>query len=392
VSQPTDAAVRATTTDESEDFGDAARAPVATKFPLDVRKAEFSIYELHRRWREGHLRLDPDFQREFVWSNEKQIKLVESVLALIPLPVIYLSDDGESLEVVDGQQRLTTIFAFIEGRFAASHDAGKTILRRDEQPGLGRHFRLRDLRLMKDFEGVGYEELDRKMRRKFEETPLTCFVLHAQTDPRAKYELFERINEGTKPLVAQEIRNALFHGPGLDLVNRLASPGGPFREVAGSHRSFARMRANELVLRGLAFAWRGWEPYRGDLVEFLNDSLRQLNLLAARDLERVEASFLGAVDFAAAVFGATAWQRFDPDTGMGSGHVSGPLVEAVSFAASRVFPDALPSPEQAEKIRRGFQGLCKDSKFNAAILTATQTQKNVEYRMKALEKVLRDAS
>ncbi len=128
---PADHACPKTAYEEDEQLGAAEPTPVETKFPLDIRKAEFSIFELHRRWQQSHLRLQPEFQRAFVWPDEKQVKLVESVLALIPLPVIYLSDDGESLEVVDGQQRLTCLFAFIEGRFADAntHDV---VLRRGD--------------------------------------------------------------------------------------------------------------------------------------------------------------------------------------------------------------------------------------------------------------------
>src|SRR5690606_35211829 len=88
---------------EREDLGEPTLEPIRTRFPLDIRKAEFSIFELHRRWRNGTLRLDPEFQRAFVWPPDKQVKLVESVMAQIPLPVFYLSDDGEALELVDGQ-------------------------------------------------------------------------------------------------------------------------------------------------------------------------------------------------------------------------------------------------------------------------------------------------
>jgi hypothetical protein len=110
--------------DEKEDLGASTHERVETKFPLDIRKADYSIFELHRRWTQGELRIQPDFQRAFVWPEKKQIKLVESVLARIPLPVIYLLDDDDKLEVVDGQQRLTTLFAFIEGRFARSRFRG----------------------------------------------------------------------------------------------------------------------------------------------------------------------------------------------------------------------------------------------------------------------------
>lgn len=383
--------------EKDEDLGAAEHEPVATKFPLDIRKAEFSVFELHRRWHDGTLRIQPDFQRAFVWSEEKQIKLIESVFAKIPLPVIYLSDDDEKLEVVDGQQRLTTLFAFIEGRFAASGpEEEHVILRRGADPGHGRAFELRNLRLLGEFKGLTFGKLDPKTRRKFEETQLTCFILNPTISPQAKFELFERINEGATPLTPQEIRNALLQGPGLELVRRLAAPKGRFRQVAGPKRSYARMRADELVLRGVAFAWLGWEDYKGDLQVFLNDSLAKLN--KANDAERadVEQEFLHGVDFAERVFGDHAWQRFDTerkdDKNHGwSGHISGPLVEVVSTAAKRVFPSSLPSENKTAKIRTKFEKLCGEQSFSNAILTATQTVKSVKTRMEAFERICRDA-
>lgn len=51
--------------------------------------------------------MNPDFQRDFVWSPDKQSKLIESCVMRIPLPVLYVAegDDGR-ITVVDGLQRL----------------------------------------------------------------------------------------------------------------------------------------------------------------------------------------------------------------------------------------------------------------------------------------------
>jgi hypothetical protein len=388
MSQP-DSLATNTAEPTDEDLGDAVPAQIEAKFPLDIRKAEFSIFELHRRWHNNTLRLDPDFQRDFVWSIDKQIKLVESVMARIPLPVFYLSDDESGVEVVDGQQRLTTLFSFIEGRFADG-GASKVIRRRGSDPTEGRVFELRKLRLLQELEGMTFERLDPKLQRKFEETQLICFVLNPLTSPKAKFELFERINEGATPLNPQEIRNALHRGPGLDLVRELAGPESRFRAVAGE-RTYRRMRADELVLRGISFSWRGWDEYKGDLKVFLTESLAKLNDAPEAERRRVKKAFLHSVSFAERVFGSSAWQRYDPATRQWSGHISGPLVEVVSSAARRVFPESLPTVEAANSIRARFEDLCADHAFNNAILTATQTVGNVKERMTRFEKVCRDA-
>jgi hypothetical protein len=376
---------------DQEQLGEAAPTLIETRFPLDIAKKEFSIFELHRRWTAGHLRLQPEFQRELVWPDEKQIKLVESVLARIPLPVIYFSDDGETFDVVDGQQRLTTLFAFVEGRFA-ERQAPEAIRRKGHAQSEGRAFALRKLTLLTKLEGKTFDTLDPKARRSFEETQLVCYVLPPSTSAEAKFQIFGRLNEGGVPLNFQELRNALFRGAGLELVRALAGADSRFREVAGADRSYGRMRADELVLRGIAFAWRDWQAeYKGDLKSFLNDSLHALNQADAREQARVERAFLHAVDFAERIFGENAWQRYDPEKREWSGHISGPLVEVVSAAAGRVFPDALPSGEDGARIRQGFEELCGKPAFVSAILTATQTTKNVKARIAAFEELCRDA-
>ncbi len=377
---------------EDEALGEATTTETPTEFPLSIAKRDFSIFELHRQWANSVLRLQPDFQRAYVWGDDKQIKLVESVFALIPLPVLYLSDDGEHLEVVDGQQRLTTLFAFMEGRFAdASDDESDVILRRGEQPAKGRPFVLRKLRLMKVLDGMTFEKLDARLRRKFEETQLTCFVLQPKTAALAKFELFERINEGAVPLNPQEIRNALYQGWGLELVRQLGGREERFRQLAGMDRRYARMRADELVLRGIAFLWREPTEYKGDLKTFLNDTVIKLNKASHEERRDVERKMRDAIEFAAHVFGDKAWQRYDPHAAEWSNHISGPLVEAVSAAAVRVFPSRRPTAEQAAQIRRGFQDACGQSDFNNAILSATQTVRNVKVRLETFERICRRA-
>jgi hypothetical protein len=99
---------------------------------------------------------------------------------------------------------------------------------------------------------------------------------------------------------------------------------------------------------------------------------------------------LRGVEFANRVFGEHAFQRFDSETKEWSGHISGPLVEIVSTAAQRFFPSTLPSAPEAEKIRARFKSLCGETAFINAILTATQTVKNVKARMEAFERICRD--
>jgi uncharacterized protein with ParB-like and HNH nuclease domain len=73
---------------------------------------------LYQRWKRGKLNVQPDFQRYFVWDIVKSSKLLESALLDIPLPVVYLTEEPDgNIYVIDGQQRLTSFFAYIDGLF-----------------------------------------------------------------------------------------------------------------------------------------------------------------------------------------------------------------------------------------------------------------------------------
>ena len=88
-------------------------------YPLDavfVRTEQRTVGEVVKRIQNKRYILDPDFQRDFVWPNVKQSKLIESCIMRIPLPVFYVAEapDGRII-VVDGLQRLTTFARFLGG-------------------------------------------------------------------------------------------------------------------------------------------------------------------------------------------------------------------------------------------------------------------------------------
>jgi uncharacterized protein with ParB-like and HNH nuclease domain len=76
------------------------------------------IESLYNRYKRGKLILQPNFQRDFVWDAPKASRLIESALLDIPIPMIYLAEEEDGTElVIDGQQRLTSFFSFIDGYF-----------------------------------------------------------------------------------------------------------------------------------------------------------------------------------------------------------------------------------------------------------------------------------
>ena len=134
--------------------------------------------------------LDPDFQRDIIWTDLKQSKLVESVLMRIPLPVLYLAEDSEGrIIVVHGWLRLSTLNRFMNGDLW---------LRLREQSGL---------------DGKRFADLSPKLQNRIEDCNLTLYIIDSKVPERALLDIFERVNSGV-PLTRQQMRSSLYSGPG----------------------------------------------------------------------------------------------------------------------------------------------------------------------------------
>ncbi|NLV28480.1 MAG: DUF262 domain-containing protein [Methanomicrobiales archaeon] len=93
------------------------------KRKIYTKSSDPEINSLYQKWQRGKLILQPEFQRQYVWDKKKASRLVESVLLSVPLPIIYLAEDNDGKEyVIDGQQRLTSFFSFLDGKFPDETD------------------------------------------------------------------------------------------------------------------------------------------------------------------------------------------------------------------------------------------------------------------------------
>lgn len=173
---------------------------------LNISRDTASVFQLKRKWEKvpSMLDLTPDFQRELVWPFRKKCELIESILMGIPLPAFYVREkDNGVYIVVDGKQRLTTLFDYIDGKF-----------------------KLEGLKILTGINTKYFNELTTLQQNKIEDYSLLLNIIKSPTSDRVIFDLFDRVNRGGVTLNNQEMRNALYQGCSTRLINSLAQTDG----------------------------------------------------------------------------------------------------------------------------------------------------------------------
>ena len=224
-------------------------------YPIDdllIRHDSRTIHDVIRRIDQGNYVMDPDFQRDFIWPEDKQSKLIESVIMRIPLPVFYMAEDGDGrMVVVDGLQRLSTFQRFVKDDLR---------LRLPDRTGLN---------------GKRFSDLSSKLQNRVEDCNLIFYTIDSKVGERARLDIFERVNSG-EPLSRQQMRNCLFVGRATRFMKEEARTK-MFLEATGGSLNEKTMRDREFVNRFCAFQILDLDEYHGDMDDFLAHCLTKLN-------------------------------------------------------------------------------------------------------------------
>lgn len=266
--------------------------------PIHFAPENRRIKDLNSAYANKELQVRPSFQRKYVWNKKKASRLIESVLLNVPLPTVYTAEEKDGTEVViDGQQRLLSLFGFIDEKFPL-----------DGQP-----FKLSNLETSTEsgisLNGKKFSDLETKYQNKIRNHTIPIIKIQSDSDPDVRFEIFERLNSGAVNLNAQELRNCVYRGSFNDFLFEMAE-NPKFRDVVGAPRALTRMRDAELVLRFLMFENMNYKDYQGRLKELLNGFMRQNQELNDKRKEEFVRKFKQATDLSFSVFGKNAFRRF----------------------------------------------------------------------------------
>ena len=344
------------TAEEPEGLGDKDDV-LLDDYPIDkvlIRHETRTIHDVIRRIRQDAYIMDPEFQRDFIWPEDKQSKLIESVLMRIPLPVFYLAEDDQGrMVVVDGLQRLSTFKRFVDDDLCLS------------LPG------------QEELNNKRFSDLPPKLQNRVEDCNLTLYIMDSKVPERVRLDIFERVDSGV-PLTRQQMRNSLYMGAATRFLKTEARTE-VFLQATGHSLNKDTMRDREFVNRFSAFQLLSLEGYKGDMDDFLAQALKKMNSLKSEDLSRLarssgEVSQTIIKSLANRRSGSTK-ARTDKQTVLNAS-----LWDVMSTGLSR-YPKEVVEP-RAEKLRIAFYDLMKDSGFDSAITKSTNSRQGVARRFR----------
>ena len=368
------------------------------EFPVEYRITaspnDFNVNTLYNLIDQGKVKL-PGFQRNYVWDIKKASRLIESIIMGLPVPQLFFYEKARNdFLVIDGQQRLLTVFYFIKGKFPREEKRAELRRILDQRGSIPQdflnspeYFSEFTLKLgphgitgaMNRLDGLTYQTLEEEDRETFGLRPIRCVVIQ-QHDPKdddsSMYEIFFRLNTGGINLTPQEIRVSLYYSEFYAMLSKV--------NLEERWRRLTRpepdlhMRDIEILLRGFAMLTDG-RTYAPPMIRFLNLFSNKSKSFSNEDITYYESLFGTFLDQCADL----PEQAFTSQTR----RFSTSMYDAIFTAACE---DAFASRNlevkhiDATKLSR----LKSDPEFVRATQSQTTSKANVDLRLQRARQIL----
>ncbi len=379
-----------------EDYADDVDDLQIAEYDITASPNDFNILTIYSFLESGAVKI-PGFQRNYVWDLGRASKLIESLILGIPVPQVFLYEaERNQFLVIDGQQRLMSIYYFMKQRFPRKErraDLRRVFDQNGRIPdgvlhddGYFENFRLKLSEALPNhpsrFKGLAYQTLE-SYKTAFELRTIRNVIIKQnspQGDDSSMYEIFNRLNTGGINLKPQEIRTSMYHSEFYEMLYRVNSDAG-WRRLLNTPDPDLHMKDAEILLRGFALLIDG-AAYAPSMVKFLNQFSKKARKFSANEigyLERLLFSFLGACeDLPAIAF-----------LNKKSGRFNVALFEAV-FAAACAKPMQERRDLATKVAPESLAALESDRDFLGAMIEGTTQTRNVKARLDRASRILGD--
>ncbi|MFH8608705.1 DUF262 domain-containing protein [Streptomyces sp. NPDC018029] len=360
---------------------------------IHTDRYSMAINEALSMYENSDLEIHPEFQRIFRWGLQQQSRLIESVFLGIPIPPIFVAARKDGVwDVVDGVQRLSTLFRFMG---ALREDDGNI----DTPEPLTAGDYLKSLEgvvwseSVAPSEGESFTALSEAQQRFFKRARLDFQIVEHTSDEQAKFDLFQRLNSGAH-LSEQEARNCLavmLDPTFFRWLQQLAKAPAFTQTVSLSERQEEEAYGVELALRYLSIVTAQRSDLSGlaDVGEFLTSRMRDFIDSSDFDRDFEYERFTDIFTWLNKALGESSFKRYDLVKAKHSGRFTVSAFEAVTTGLGLNYEQwkQLEDGVRPKILRQRVQAVWKDATFQSRTGAGKSADLRIPYMFEVGQKV-----
>lgn len=348
-----------------------------------IQPYDYAVRTLMDMIVEGDLKLDPDYQRNYRWDDEKASRFIESIALNIPVPVLYFAEEPDgSFSVIDGQQRLTSLFRYIKFEEAKHLFPNIDIT----------ELTITKLKLRPDLNEKKFLSLEREDRSLISKRPIRCIVVLNESDATLKFEVFERLNTGSSQLTEQEVRNCIYNGSFSKLIKELSKNDKYLQLISLPNTAKKNMTDAELVLRFFAYKELDDDTqYPDNYTEYLNTFMEHYRWISPSLADHFRTLFNSTVDILYDALGPNVAFRKPSNldqpesSGFATNLINGSIFESQMVAVARLLESRRELPSDLRtRLLSGFL----DSGYRSSVFQGTAQKSKALRRNKILSEIV----
>ena len=339
---------------------------------LVIQSSDLSLGSISSMVESGAIDIAPPYQRRERWNEQKKSALIESFLLNIPVPPIYLAEDEYGkYSIIDGKQRITSIYEF-----------------------MSREMKLSSLEDFKALEGITFNQLPPEMQNTLAIRPyLRVTTLLKQSHKSLKYEVFKRLNTGGDTLLAQELRNVLYRGLLNDLIINLSENSILHQQLKidekkkKENKLYREMVDVEYVLRFFTLR-ETWQDFGGNFKVAMDKFMEDNQNADDQKCQELREIFEESISLCSQIWGKQAFMRPSGKSVRNlvvQGFYDLQMVSVSLFLKHKNIIDDNKSKQIRDEFTKEYE---EDKKFEDSIRKFTSNPENVEYRIKKMNEIL----
>lgn len=337
------------------------------RMKVKIKEADIMISQLKEMYHDREsIDVHPEFQRIFRWTPTQKSRFIESILLGIPIPPIFIAEDEDlNWDVIDGVQRLSTIFEFIG---ILKDDVGKVL-----EPTV-----LVGTKTLKELDGKVWDNKTFEHRFSFEQSKylknaflnatLKVIKVDSESDPKVKYDIFDRLNTGGSRLSPQEIRNCLAIMLNRNFYTwlRQLSYNPDFIECTPfTEKSRKEQEDLEYVLRFMVYRniSSSEYSYSDNIRELITEKMREFCIKNNLDYKKEKEIFDKTFELLRNSLKGDVFKKYDIIDGKFKGGIQLSIFEIIAIGVANNLDRILAMENSVDYITEKIKSLYSDSKY-----------------------------